>query len=163
MPPCGRRPFLGENRAGCPLTPDLLGRRRPLISRVLGVAPGPFTVASSTRIRFACRPAAPAGNRRLVVGARGGRGAGGDARQRPDHPARRGLGYRQGGAGVLRAGATPRPARQAAAGGGVLPDDDQVVAGAGGSAGGAGGDPGGDGGHLGLLEEPVLPAGSPRV
>src|SRR5829696_305833 len=64
-----RRPFPGENRGGCPLTPDVLGRRRPLISRVLGVAPGPFTVASSTRIRFACRPAAPAGNRRLVVGA----------------------------------------------------------------------------------------------
>src|SRR5215213_7654660 len=63
MPPCGRRPFLGENRGGCPLTPDVLGRWRPLISRVLGVAPGPFTVASSTRIRFACRPAAPAGNR----------------------------------------------------------------------------------------------------
>src|SRR5215213_9769110 len=63
MPPCGRRPFLGENRGGCPLTPDVLGRWRPLISRVLGVAPGPFTVASSTRIRFASRPAAPAGNR----------------------------------------------------------------------------------------------------
>src|SRR5215216_2009413 len=61
--PCGRRPFLDENRGGCPLTPDLLGRRRPLISRVLGAAPGPFTVALSTRIRFASRPAAPAGNR----------------------------------------------------------------------------------------------------
>src|SRR5918995_3728966 len=34
-----RRPFLGENGGGCPLTPDLLGRRRPLISRVLGAAP----------------------------------------------------------------------------------------------------------------------------
>src|SRR5215217_791701 len=73
VPPCGRRPFLGENRSGCPLTPDVLGRRRPLISRVLGAAPGPFTVALSTRIRFAFRPAAPAGNRPLVVGAQGGR------------------------------------------------------------------------------------------
>src|SRR5512133_4060605 len=67
MPPCGRRPFLGENRGGCPLTPDVLGRRRPLLSRVLGAARGPFTVALSTRIRFAFCPAAPAGNRRLVV------------------------------------------------------------------------------------------------
>jgi hypothetical protein len=33
-----RRPFLDENRGGCPLTPDVLGRRRPLISRVLGAA-----------------------------------------------------------------------------------------------------------------------------
>src|SRR5918994_4417408 len=64
-----RRPFPNENRGGCPLTPDLLGRRRPLISRVLGAAPGPFTVASSTRIRSACRPAAPAGNHLSVVGA----------------------------------------------------------------------------------------------
>src|SRR5215218_7472812 len=72
MPPCGRRPFLGENRGGCPLTPDVLGRGRPLISRVLGAAPGPFIVALSTRIRFASRPAAPAGNRRLLVGAQGG-------------------------------------------------------------------------------------------
>src|ERR671923_1342754 len=70
MPPCGRRPFRSENRSGCPLTPDVLGRRRPLISRVLGAAPGPFTVALSTRIRFAPRPAAPAGNRPLVVAAR---------------------------------------------------------------------------------------------
>ena len=31
---------------------------------MLGAAPGPFTVALSTRIRFAFRPAAPAGNRR---------------------------------------------------------------------------------------------------
>src|SRR6266480_1199551 len=38
--------------------------RRPLISRVLGAARGPFTVALSTRIRFACRPAAPAGTAR---------------------------------------------------------------------------------------------------
>src|SRR4051812_46465653 len=38
--------------------------RRPLISRVLGAACGPFTVALSTRIRFACRPAAPAGTAR---------------------------------------------------------------------------------------------------
>src|SRR5512132_2221120 len=67
MPPCGWRPFLGENWGGCPLTPDVLGRRRPLISRVLGAARGPFTVALSTWIRFACRPAAPAGNRPLVV------------------------------------------------------------------------------------------------
>jgi hypothetical protein len=72
------RPFLDENRGGCPLTPDVLGRGRPLISRVLGAAPGPFTVALSTRIRFACRPAAPAGNRPLLVGAQGGRAAGGD-------------------------------------------------------------------------------------
>src|SRR4029450_918237 len=67
MPPCGWRPFLGENRGGCPLTPDVLGRRRPLISRVLGAARGPFTVALSTRIRFAFSPAAPAGDRPLVV------------------------------------------------------------------------------------------------
>src|SRR5215217_7088986 len=73
VPPCGRRPFLGENQSGCPLTPDVLGRRRPLISRVLGAAHGPFIVALSTRIRFASRPAAPAGNRPLVVGAQGGR------------------------------------------------------------------------------------------
>src|SRR5512133_2551973 len=64
MAPCGRRPFQDENRGGCPLTPDVLGRRRPLISRVLGATPGPFTVALSTRIRFACRPVAPAGNHR---------------------------------------------------------------------------------------------------
>src|SRR5512133_1833781 len=43
---------------------------RPLISRVLGAAPGTFTVASSTRIRFASRPAAPAGNRPLLVRAK---------------------------------------------------------------------------------------------
>src|SRR5512133_706232 len=70
VPPCGWRPFLGENQGGCPLTPDVLGRRRPLISRVLGAAPGPFTVALSTRIRFAFSPVAPAGNHRLVVRAR---------------------------------------------------------------------------------------------
>src|SRR5215207_10169476 len=92
VPPCGWRPFLGENRGGCLLTPDVLGRGRPLISRVLGAAPGPFTVALSTRLRFAFCPAAPAGNRRLVVGAQGGRGAGGDPRQRPDPPARGGVG-----------------------------------------------------------------------
>src|SRR5215207_6358013 len=73
MPPCGWRPFLGENGGGCPLTPDLLGRWRPLISRVLGAAPGPFIVALSTRIRFAFCPAAPAGDCPLVVGAQGGR------------------------------------------------------------------------------------------
>src|SRR5512133_3521947 len=67
MPPCGWCPFLGENRGGCPLTPVVLGRRRPLISRVLGAARGPFTVALSTRIRFAFCPGAPAGNRPLVV------------------------------------------------------------------------------------------------
>src|SRR5512133_4317145 len=92
MPPCGWRPFLGENRGGCPLTPDVLGRRRPLISRVLGAAPGPFPVALSTRIRFAFSPAAPAGNHRLVVGAQGGRGAGGDAGDRGAHPTRGGVG-----------------------------------------------------------------------
>jgi len=62
MPPCGRRPFLDENWGGCPLTLDVLGRWRPLISRVLGAAPGPFIVALSTRIRFAFCPAAPAGD-----------------------------------------------------------------------------------------------------
>src|SRR5207247_2752317 len=96
MPPCGWRPFLGENRGGCPLTPDVLGRRRPLISRVLGAAPGPFTVALSTRIRFACRPAAPAGSQPLWVVIPGGWGAGGDAGDRGDHPAGRRVGYRQG-------------------------------------------------------------------
>jgi hypothetical protein len=101
MPPCGRRPFLDENRSGCPLTPDVLGRRRPLISRVLGAASGPFPVALSTRIRFACRPAAPAGNRPLLVGAQGGRGARGDTRPRPDHPAGGGVGCRQGRADLL--------------------------------------------------------------
>src|SRR4029450_4655584 len=43
-----RRPFPDENWGGCPLTPDVLGRRRPLISRVLGAAPGPFTFGSHT-------------------------------------------------------------------------------------------------------------------
>ena len=38
-----------------------------MISRVLGAARGPFTVALSTRIRFAFCPAAPAGNCPLVV------------------------------------------------------------------------------------------------
>src|SRR5215216_5680824 len=70
MPPCGWRPFLGENGGGCPLTPDVLGRWRPLISRVLGAAPGSFIVALSTRIRFAFCPAAPAGDCLLVVGDR---------------------------------------------------------------------------------------------
>jgi transposase len=41
---------------------------------VLGAAPGPFTVALSTRIRFACRPAAPADNYPLLVRAQGGPG-----------------------------------------------------------------------------------------
>jgi hypothetical protein len=58
-----RRPFPDENRGGCPLTPDLLGRRRPLISRVPGAVSGSFTVALSTRISFVSRPAAPAGYR----------------------------------------------------------------------------------------------------
>src|ERR687897_3471586 len=101
MPPCGRRPFLGENRGGCPLTPVVLGRWRPLLSRVLGAAPGPFSVALSTRIRFAFCPAAPAGDCPLVVGAGGGRGAGGDAGDRGDPPAGRGLGRGQGRADLL--------------------------------------------------------------
>src|SRR5918995_3207878 len=152
MPPCGRRPFLDENRVGCPLTPDVLGRRRPLISRVLGAAPGPFTVALSTRIRFAFSPAAPAGDRPLVVGAQGGRGAGGDPGDRGDHPAGSRVGRGQGRADLLCAGAQPRQARPAGAGGADLPDDDPLAAGAGRPAGGAGGDPGGHGGHQRLLE-----------
>src|SRR5919109_929420 len=122
MPPCGWRPFLGENRGGCPLTPDFLGRGRPLISRALGAARGPFTVALSTRIRFAFRPAAPAGNRPLVVGAQGGRGAGGDAggpdlpdddplaagAGRPAAGVRRDPGGHGGNLGLLEAGGAPR-------------------------------------------------------
>jgi hypothetical protein len=163
VPPCGWRPFLDENRGGCPLTPDVLGRRRPLISRVLGAASGPFTVALSTRIRFAFSPAAPAGNRPLVVRAQGGRGAGGDTRPRSDHPAGGGVGRGQGRADLLCAG--PRPGRvgSAAAGGHYLPDDDPLAAGHGRPAGRVGRDPGGDGGHQRLLEGGVLPAGSPRV
>src|SRR5512132_2943028 len=134
MPPCGWRPFLGENGGGCPLTPDVLGRWRPLLSRVLGAAPGPFTVALSTRIRFASRPAAPAGNRPLV-GAQGGRGAGGDAGDRGDRPAGGGVGYRQGRADLLCAGPQFGQARLAGAGGAELPDDDSVAAGHGRSAG----------------------------
>src|SRR5918995_4007852 len=133
MPPCGWRPFLGENWGGCPLTPEVLGRGRPLISRVLGAARGPFTVALSTRIRFAFRPAAPAGNRPLVVGAQGGRDAGGDPRPRPDHPAGGGVGYRQGRADLLCAGPGPGQLGPAAAGGPDLPDDDPLAAGHGGS------------------------------
>src|SRR5918995_1113052 len=158
-----RRPFPNENRGGCPLTPDLLGRRRPLISWVLGAAPGPFTVASSTRIRSACRPAAPSGNHLSVVGAQGGWGAGGDARQRSDHPASRGLGRGQGRADLLYTGLGPGQLGQAAAGGPDLPDDDPLAAGAGRPVGRAGRDPGGDGGHQRLLERGLLPAGSPRV
>src|SRR5919108_6141314 len=142
MPPCGWRPFLGENRVGCPLTPDVLGRRRPLISRVLGAAPGPFTVALSTRISFACCPAAPAGNRPLLVGAQGGRGAGGDTRQRPDHPAGGGVGRGQGRADLLCAGPGPGRVGPAAAGGPDLPDDDPLAAGYGRPAAGVGRDPG---------------------
>jgi hypothetical protein len=102
-----RRPFPGENRGGCPLMPDVLGRWRPLISRVLGAASGPFTVASSTRIRFACRPAAPAGNHLSGRRSAGRPGAGGDARQRSDHPAGRGLGRGQGRADLLYTGLGP--------------------------------------------------------
>src|SRR5918994_1566159 len=129
MPPCGWRPFLGENWGGCPLTPEVLGRGRPLISRVLGAAPGPFTVALSTRIRFAFRPAAPAGNRRLVVGAQGGRGAGGDAGDRRDHPAGGGVGRGQGRADLLCAGPGPGRVGPTVPGGPDLPDDDPLAAG----------------------------------
>ena len=134
-----------------------------MISRVLGAAPGPFTVALSTRIRFAFCPAAPAGDRLLVVGAGGGRGAGGDAGDRGDHPAGRGVGYRQGRADLLCAGAQPRQARPAGAGGPDLPDDDPLAAGHGRPAAGVRRDPGGHGGNLGLLEGSLLPAGGPRV
>src|SRR5512132_4636187 len=152
MSPCGRRPFLGENWGGCPLTPDVLGRRRPLLSRVLGAAPGPFTVALSTRIRFTCRPAAPAGNRPLLVGAQGGRGAGGDAGDRGDHPAGGGVGRWQGRVDLLCAGPRPGQLGPAAAGGPDLSDDDPLAAGHGRAAGRVGRDPGGDGGHQRLLE-----------
>src|SRR5215216_4078590 len=160
MPPCGWRPFLGENRGGCPLTPDVLGCRRPLISRVLGAAPGPFTVALSTRIRFAFSPAAPPGNRPLVVGAQGGRGAGGDAGDRGDHPAGGGVGRGQGRADLLCADPGPGWIGASAAGGPELPDDDPLAAGHGRPAAGVGGDPGGDGGNLGLLEARRAPRGS---
>src|SRR6266542_2424701 len=109
-------------------------------------------------------PVAPAGGRAGAIdGDKEGGGAGGDPRHRGDHRAGRGVGYRQGGAGLLRAGAQCAGGGQAGAGGADLPDDDQVAAGAGRPAAAAGGDPGGDGGNQRLLAEPVLPAGGPRV
>src|SRR5436309_13184343 len=122
MPPCGRRPFLGENRGGCPLTPDVLGRRRPLISRVLGAAPGPFTVALSTRIRFVCCPAAPAGNRPLLVGAQGGPGCWRRHTTATRSSAGGGVGRGQGRADLLCAGPGPGRVGPAAAGGPDLPE-----------------------------------------
>src|SRR4029450_13528514 len=47
--------------AGCPLTPEAPGRWRSYISRALGAASGPFTVALSTRIRFASCPCGSCG------------------------------------------------------------------------------------------------------
>src|SRR5215216_7911743 len=162
MPPCGRRPFLDENWGGCPLTLDVLGRWRPLISRVLGAAPGPFIVALSTRIRFAFRPAAPAGNRPVVVGRRrAGCWRRHTTTTRSSSAWRRWRG--QGRADLLCAGPGPGRVRPAAAGGHHLPDDDPLAAGHGRPAGRAGGDPGGDGGHQRLLEGGLLPAGSARV
>src|SRR5215211_1105525 len=159
-----RRPFPDENRAGCPLTPGLLGRRRPLISRVLGAAPGPFTVALSTRIRFASRPAAPAGNR--PVGSSERREAGVlEEIQETEEIIQRvaASGRGQGRADLLGAGPGPGQLGPAGAGGADLQDDDPLAAGHGRPAGRAGGDPGGDGGHQRLLEGGLLPAGSPRV
>ena len=159
-----RRPFPDENRAGCPLTPDLLGRRRPLISRVLGAAPWALHCrlehADQIRLSPCGSCGQPAG---WVVGAQGGRGAGGDAGDRGDHPACGGVGRGQGRADLLCASPGPGQLGPAGAGGADLQDDDPLAAGHGRPAGRAGRDPGGDGGHQRLLEGGLLPAGSPRV
>src|SRR5215216_25129 len=151
--------------AGCPLTPEARDRWRSYISRALGAASGALhcclehadqiRIVSLRLLRAASNAGAPPVPRRLDAGR--------DPRHRGDHRAGRRAGYRQGGAGVLCAGAKPGHSGQAAAGGSDLPDDDPVAAGAGRPAGGAGRDPGGDGGDLRLLEGPVLSAGGPRV
>src|SRR5829696_3939233 len=146
MPPCGWRPFLGENWGGCPLTPDVLGRRRPLISRVLGAASGPFTVALSTRIRCTGRPAAPAGNRPLLVGAEGGRVL--VETQETEEIIQRVAALDVGKAELTCCVRVPGQggSGRRTGGGPGLPDDDPLAAGHGRVAGGAGRDPGGDGG-----------------
>jgi hypothetical protein len=160
--PCGT-PVWGENGAGCPLTPNACDRWRSANSRALGAAPWAHQCRLEHADQIPLVPVAPAGNRAVDPSARRRPGAGGDQRQRGAHRAGRGVGYRQGGAGVLCAGAQCAGVGSAAAGGADLPDDDPLAAGDGGSAGGAGRDPGGDGGHQRLLEGALLPAGGARV
>ena len=158
-----RRPFPGENRGGCPLTPDLLGRRRPLISRVLGAALWALHCRLEHADQIRLSPCGSCGQPPVGRRAQGGRGAGGDAGERRDHPASGGLGRGQGRADLLCAGPGPGRLGPAAGGGPDLPDDDPLAAGHGRPAGRAGRDPGGDGGHQRLLEGGLLPAGSARV
>jgi hypothetical protein len=63
--PAGR-PFRGENRGGCPLTPRDYGRWRPSVSRALGPRCGTFIVASSTRISFLLVPLRSCGQPSVV-------------------------------------------------------------------------------------------------
>src|SRR5215208_5709391 len=163
MPPCGWRPFLGENGGGCPLTLDVLGRWRPLISRVLGAAPGPFIVALSTRIRFAFCPAAPAGDCRCWSEPKEA-GVLEETHDR-DQIIQRVAALDVGKAELTCCVRVPGQGSSGrrTGGGPELPDDDPLAAGAGRPAGGAGRDPGGHGGHQRLLERGLLPAGSPRV
>src|SRR5512132_1192004 len=163
MPPCGWRPFLGENWGGCPLTPDVLGRRRPLISRVLGAARGPFTVALSTRIRFAFCPAAPAGDRPLVVERREAGVL--EETQETEEIIQRVAALDIGKAELTCCVRVPSPGKHGRRAQEVrtyqtmtrwlLVMADRLRE--------LGGDPGGHGGNLGLLEGSLLPAGSPRV
>src|SRR4029453_9810209 len=160
MPPCGWRPFLGENRGGCPLTPDVLGRRRPLISRVLGAARGPFTVALSTRIRFAFCPAAPAGDRPLVVEHReaGGR----EETQETEEIIQRVAALDIGKAELTCCVRVPSPGKRGRRAQEVRTYQTMtrsllVMAD---PAGRVGRDPGGHGGHQRLLEGPRAPRGS---
>src|SRR4030095_15753568 len=143
MPPWGWRPFLGENRGGCPLTPDVLGRRRPLISRVLGAALWALHCRLEHADQIRLLPCGSCGRPPVGRRAQGGWGAGGEAGDRGDHPAGSRLGYRQGRADLLCAGAQPRQARPAGAGGSDLQDDDPVATGHGRPAGRVGRDPGG--------------------